>query len=292
MAERRNDRSPFPGMDPYLERYWESVHGTIVPLFALDLNAVLPAGLVARPELRVTLGDTGGDGEDADADEPFGMTVATTRRRQTKPDVRVVTAGDAALEYDEGGGTATLAPPGAVAVQVLDERAVQKYVEVRQADDGRVVSVIEFLSPSNKRGAGREDFIEKRRKYLRGGTAFLEIDLVRGGGDWRRMFSERVRLPRRAVTTYRAVTRLPGRTGLQVFVLPMPLREPLPPVHVPLREGEAMAEVPLQPLIDRIYQGNRFGQSINYDRPLAPPLSKDDAAWAQDLLVAAGRAEA
>jgi hypothetical protein len=48
-------KSPFPGMDPYLEQHWRDVHSSLV-IYARDaLQQLLPAGLVARVEERVFL---------------------------------------------------------------------------------------------------------------------------------------------------------------------------------------------------------------------------------------------
>ena len=265
-------------MDPYLEGYWESIHASVVPLISAALNETLPDDLVARPELRIVLGGE----EDEESDPPSA--------RGRKPDVRVVAPGDEHFfTADADGGLALLAPPRAVVVDVLEEETTQKYVKIREPDGGRVVTVIELLSPSNKRGDGREQFLAKRRGFLLRGVNFVEIDLVRGGGDWREMFTERARLPRRAVATYRAVTRLPPRTdvGRRVILMPMPLREPLPALPIPLRQGEPPVTLALQPLIDRVYHGTRSGQLIDYARPPEPPLEADDAAWFADLLAAA-----
>ena len=47
--------SPFPGMDPYLERFWPDLHARLI-LYACDqLEAQLPASLIARVEERVVL---------------------------------------------------------------------------------------------------------------------------------------------------------------------------------------------------------------------------------------------
>ena len=41
-------RSPFPGMDPYLERYWGDIHTSLVVYARNQLNAQLPDDLQAR----------------------------------------------------------------------------------------------------------------------------------------------------------------------------------------------------------------------------------------------------
>ena len=59
-------RSPFPGMDPYLEGFWNNVHGPLSTCIADELNESLPYGLraamrprklLAHSESRCTAGD-------------------------------------------------------------------------------------------------------------------------------------------------------------------------------------------------------------------------------------------
>ena len=65
----------------------------------------------------------------------------------------------------------------------------------------------------------------------------------------------------------------------------MPLRDPLPPIGIPLRKHDADLPLELQPLIDRA--GAAF-RPFDYDADLDPPLPGDDAAWAAQRLTAAG----
>src|SRR3954454_5777316 len=79
-------KSPFPGMDPYLEQHWEDVHTRLIGYIADALQPQLSEDLIARMEEKVYVEDTD-DGE----------------MRLRRPDVRVVefpsstppTAGDA-----------------------------------------------------------------------------------------------------------------------------------------------------------------------------------------------------
>lgn len=48
-------KSPFPGMDPYLERHWRDVHATLVVLSRGMLQPQLGAGLRARIEERLVV---------------------------------------------------------------------------------------------------------------------------------------------------------------------------------------------------------------------------------------------
>lgn len=66
-------------------------------------------------------------------------------------------------------------------------------------------------------------------------------------------------------------------------IYPIRLRERLPAVRIPLRPADADLCVDLQPLIDQCYEGGRY-HLLNYRLELEPPLTPDDAAWAEQLL--------
>ncbi len=58
----------------------------------------------------------------------------------------------------------------------------ESYLEIRQAGTGRVVTVLELLSPKNKRaGTGRDNYNAKHTKILASQTHLVEIDLLRAG---------------------------------------------------------------------------------------------------------------
>jgi hypothetical protein len=69
---------------------------------------------------------------------------------------------------------------------------------------------------------------------------------------------------------------------------PLSLREPLPAIPIPLREGEARVNLALQPLVERVYAVGRF-DLIDYRMEPEPALSAEDASWAAELLKTAGR---
>ncbi len=45
--------SPFPGMDPYLERFWSDVHARLVTYACDQLQERLPPDLIARMQERI-----------------------------------------------------------------------------------------------------------------------------------------------------------------------------------------------------------------------------------------------
>ena len=54
-------------------------------------------------------------------------------------------------------------------------------VEIRSTDGRRLVTAIEILSPTNKRGDGRKEYLTRRMRILRSMAHLLEIDLLRKG---------------------------------------------------------------------------------------------------------------
>jgi hypothetical protein len=246
--------SPFPGMDPYLERHWLDVHGRLVTYAADALNERLPDDLVARTEERLAV-----------------ETPESSEAHQYRPDVRVASPG---LSEPDAQG-ATIEAPFKLVVDL--EPVTEKYLKVIHPEDERLVTVIEFLSPSNKRGEGLKEYTAKRNELLAAGVNVVEIDLVRAG-DWRKLLRPHL-CPREAAATYRTVVRSWGERKA-AFIYPMPLDKPLPSVIVPLRNGDPRVMLDLQPLIDHAYVRGRYGRTIDYAQDCDPPLEAAEAQFA------------
>ena len=261
--------SPFPGMDPYLERPWEPVHAQLVTTASRMINRLVPPGLVARPEHRTAVQLDEVDA--ADAAEVRGY----------RPDVRV---SQVPRPSAGGGGTLTLDAPYTLFADV--EPAADRHVHIVSAGDGRLVTVVEFLSPANKTGRGLRRYLGKRADLLDAGVNIVEVDLV-AAGDWEAVLDPH-ECPGGAVTRYRATVRLADDLS-RVRLYPLPLREPLTPVPIPLRPADQPVWLDVQWLVGDTYAGDLYGQTIDYRRDPDPPLSADDAAWADALLRAAGR---
>ena len=163
--------------------------------------------------------------------------------------------------------------PEAVAV----ER--HSYLEIRDREGMALVTVVELLSPSNKRiGPDREQYVAKRRQLFASPTHFVEIDLLRGGP----------RLPLDDLPHcdyYALVSRAEERA--RVGVWPIRLRDRLPVVPVPLRAGDADSRLDLQEGLDKVYDGAGYAYYVYRGTPV-PPLAPDDAAWAKQFIIPAG----
>ncbi len=87
--------------------------------------------------------------------------------------------------------------------------------------------------------------------------------------------------PDSPVLVNRAWKRAEGR-AYQVF--PAHLREWLPCIPIPLKQGEAEVALDLQFLFNRAYDSGPYRRgAIDYSQPPDPPLSGPDAEWAGAL---------
>jgi hypothetical protein len=260
--------SPFPGMDPYLEVFWGDIHHTLITYSRAAIQKQLPGDLVARVDERVFV-------------EP-----AEGRARNIIPDVRVVERGRPQGGTLETGNGIAVAEPLVVHLE-QDEPVRQGFIEIIDIKSGRrVVTVIEILSPSNKLpGPGRDLYLKKQEELRAGGVSLVEIDLIRTG--------ERVlacpfdRIPEGHRTPYAACVRR-GWKPLEIEYYRLPLRERLPAIRIPLRREDRDVALDLQAVLDRCYEEGRY-DDIDYREEPGPPLSSDDARWADALLREQGR---
>ena len=61
------------------------------------------------------------------------------------------------------------------------DAAPQLSVEIRDVAQRRLVTIIEILSPVNKRGHGAQEYLERRIELMQTATHLLEIDLLTAG---------------------------------------------------------------------------------------------------------------
>jgi hypothetical protein len=259
-------RSPFPGMDPYLESYWGDVHSAMAGYIRDGLNPRLPAGLIARTEVYV------------------GLYVEDDRQAVFNPDVSIT---DSDFDRETSGGLAVaVAEPKLY--RIPNPLRKQKRVVIYEVgSDGVLVTAIEILSPTNKGDRDEQElYRNKRREFLRAGTSVVEIDLLRGGTSV--LYAPADERERRDPADYYVCAVRGWRQG-QAEVYPIRLRDRLPTIRVPLRRKDPDAVLDIQDLVDRAYYFGSYHHTMRYDRDPHPPLSGDDARWADELLKAAGK---
>lgn len=255
-------KNPFPGMNPWLEDYWQDVHAKLL-VYACDrLNGELPPGLQARVDERLAI--------DAEPDKPHTYL----------PDVAITEPWDRPPKpvLGEGGLAVAVSEPTIVDLG----RQILRHIEIVDSRT-HVITAIELFSPSNK--AGSEAVVawsRKRFDYLRGGINLVEIDLLRGG-IWTLPDRSLLKpVPPGRVWHYVCVTRAPWSGQHEFYMLP--LRQRLPAIRVPLRRADPDVALDLQLLIDLCYQRGRYGTVLDYRQPPQPALPDEETAWVQQVL--------
>ena len=260
--------NPFPGMNPYLEsrRLWREVHNSLIALMKSYLRRTLPFRYSVIMEERLGIGVEAPDGP------PY---------RYIEPDLTVIggeplPTAAAVRERDAGSVVVTLP---------FRETIREFYITISDrnadADEDETVTILEVLSPSNKRaGVGRAQYEDKRGIIFESSVHLVEIDLVRRG---RPMPAEGYH----GDAPYRhLVSRWPLRPRAALY--PFGLQSPIPDVTVPLLEGDAEPKIPLGELLHNLYREDYYANYVNYNRDPEGPLSDADRAWLDGLLRAKG----
>jgi Protein of unknown function (DUF4058) len=149
------------------------------------------------------------------------------------------------------------------------------FLEVRDRRTRKLIAVLEFLSPSNKRGGSdRERYLARRNRLLASEAHFVEIDLLRGG----RPMPPEVRPD----CNYSVlVSRAEKRPRASFW--PIGLRQRLPTIPIPLCRPEEFARIDLQEILHHVYDAAGYEDFLYEGRP-DPSLSPEDAAWAQEFV--------
>src|SRR5687768_6784864 len=158
-------KTPFPGMDPYLEQegVWNQVHTSlIVSIQQFLAPLVQPNYKVIIEQLTyISLSSPNGDPKPPTTGKPDNL-IISPKGYQPSAAVAVVSP-------------ATISP--FPAILPMPEEEVHRYLEIRDKEDD-VITVIEILSPTNKRGKGRKQYLDKRADILGSFTNLVEIDLL------------------------------------------------------------------------------------------------------------------
>ena len=243
-------------MNPYLEqqRVWHDFHESFMPTVREVLTAQLDPAYVIKIDEHVFIHEV----DRGDAVFLGRADLSVVRTWAEAP----------------GAASALLEAPCEVGLPDVDTERVA-YVEIRDRDSWKLVTVIELLSPSNKQpGRDREQFLAKRSQLLSSDVHYVELDLLRGGP--RLPLAD---LPR--CDYYALVSRVERRPRGGLW--PIRLPDVLPTIPIPLRAPAADVRLDLQAILHRIYDAARYANWIYAGEP-DPPLRADAAAWASELL--------
>ncbi len=261
-------KSPFPGMDPYIEGCcWGDFHSVFIQCWREAVADQLP------------------DGFDAEITEYVSVVTPEERSRRISPDVLVIqtnesdasraSAGSARAE----GGVAVLEPVE-VALEYL-ERLRWPFIEIKRLADEKVIAVLELLSPSNKSGEDRIEYLRKRESIFRSDAHLVELDLLLGGK----------RLPMHEDLPpgdfYAVVSRSDRRPICDVYAWALP-RE-LPVVPVPLIEPHADLRINLSSVFGVAFERGRYHRRLKYKSPPSALVRPEIADWVRKVAAVGAR---
>lgn len=252
-------------MNPFFEQQWRDAHTSLITYLRDALQERLPVDLIIRTEERVVCIGAG------------------ERPTTYVPDVQVREP----WELKEPALAEVAPPPPPLTAPAtkpirvfLDEEVTERWLEIRETT-GRLITVLELLSPSNKLEYDqRERYRRKRQALISAGVNVVEVDLVRQGGS---VFPEKMREVLREASAGYGVCVFRVARPSEREVYPIRLRERLPVIQVPLRPSDADIVLDLQPLIDQCHERGRY-HLLNYRQDLDPPLPPEDAAWVEQRL--------
>ncbi|MEG4054084.1 MULTISPECIES: DUF4058 family protein [unclassified Microcoleus] len=254
--------SPFPGMDPYLEHpdFWPGIYHLLISKIFRFLSPQLRPKYFVSLEVRMY--------ETADNDlSVIGI-----------PDVNVIQP-QTATETTASNVEVAAPPTQSLTVIIpMPYQVREGYLEIIERETKELITVIEILSPTNKRtGKGRQMYEEKREKILSSRTYLIEIDLLRRG--------QKMPVIGNDIESHYSVLVCRGNRRPKADLYAFNLQNPMPAFPLPLRSGDTEPIINLQELFTQIYDIASYDLKIDYRNwEVIPPLSEADTIWADAWL--------
>ena len=253
----------FPGMDPFLEgSLWMSVHTQLCAVIAWQLAPLVRPKYLVLPTERFVLEDLDG--------------ISVTTSGSIIPDVGVARSDVPTVEPAQV-NIATETVPLQLTT-LMPARVPHVTIEIRDVAQRRLVTAIEVLSPTNKRGEGRDEYLAKRRHILLSTAHLVEIDLLRRGY----RVPMREALPRAAYFVF--VSRVERRPRTDVW--PIELNQPLPQIPIPLQAPDADVALDLGGALASVYERLGLDLAVDYTQPPEVPFSAEEQELARSYLAA------
>jgi hypothetical protein len=167
----------------------------------------------------------------------------------------------------------------ALFTSVVREEHHEDYIEVRQRSDGRLITMVDVVSPANKvTMAGRSAYLDKRREGRGASANLVELDLVLQGQPTLEYSRDGLPDWDYAVT----VTRSTQPERYEIYTATLQKR--LPRFRLPLASDDRDTVLDLHTAFTRCYDQGGFSTKIDYGRDPATPLNSEDRQWLQEIL--------
>ncbi len=258
-------RSPFPGMNPFLEApyHWQSFPTMYLASLQRLLSATLPPGFISRPEQRVYI---------------------VPEEREVRPDSIVFAVAPNRPRFSSPVAVATRETPPERVLRPTRE-VTERFIEIRDVRSGskEVIAIIELLSSANKElgSAGRNEYLRKQQFILTRPTHLIEIDLLRGG-------EPTVYVPEFVINNqgdYDYVITLANAQEPQNYIFwRNTLREPLPIITIPLTDDMPAVSLDLQVVFEECWETNHLDADMDYTASLSPAASEESERWVRECL--------
>ena len=162
---------------------------------------------------------------------------------------------------------------------IIKEEHNEEFIEVRQRADGRLVTLIDVVSPVNKTTTqGRIAYHETRRQARAQASSVVEIDLVTQGSPM--LDYAREGLPDWDFSI--TVTRSSQPERYEIYTTT--LQKKLSRFKIPLATDDRDTVLDLQSAFTRCYDQGAFGSHIDYTKDPPVSLSDEDLKWLGELL--------
>lgn len=252
--------SPFPGMDPYLEdrSLWPDLHQRLITYISESLQPAIRPKYVARIGERI---------EVAEIHKGF------------IPDVMIVEPPREPVMVVPQGSTLVADQP--LAFEFLDEERHVPFLEIIYRETGDVVTVIEVLSPANKIGDGRDQYLQKQNDLLSTHSNLVEIDLLGSGRPTALSRTVDIETPANWRYTV-SISRANRRYRLEVYAFS--LQDRLPRCRIPLRPADPDVVLDLPAVFNRCYDIGSYDLMVDYTQEPSVTLREGELEWLDQQL--------
>ena len=254
---------PFPGIDPYVECQgnWPDFHSRLIVEASNALGIQLPDEYVPRVDERIEV-----VGFNALDEASYRPDILIAREQSAVKTGRPLTRVSHKIKP--------------VLIDISDEDLEElrhTWLEIHRLPGMELVTVIEVLSPTNKSGIGRAEYLEKRKEFHSRKINLVEIDLLLGG------HRVPMKKPLRRGHYFTIIARGANLPTAEVYS--WTLRDPVPSIPIPLRPPDTDVFLDLQELVTRVYDLGRYSRTLHHDQPLPQTLAlhPKDRAWAEAI---------